>query len=336
MSPESGKRISLAISTGSLYPSDPRKPWEAIIPRLATEAIAKHAIEFKDVVDRMTPEPLRDMVEVGISLHWSDRINAKQLMHRLDAEGIPVTSHDIPDIESVSMLGAKIKQALTSNSQEGLEEILLHGGWYLINTRSEHSRIRRLHEAMSATRESQVSPVIFRTSLASFLQNCDASLFRILKSYTISKNIAVALEIDADKYTPSDYMEAIRKLNAETYHGIPVFADLDVGHLAQSRALHPDHEIPEVNSLFRSIMADDGRLVGTVSLNQYAGGGGTHVWLGDPNGQVILSKIGSSMAEYREKLPFGPVAILEINPKHTHHLLRHFPHIINNFLEHFA
>lgn len=299
------ENLQFAVSSTSCAEYRMTRPHQIAIPRFATKAIVNRASQLKE-----TLEPVFGLGNVGVSLHLARVIDIPRAVKMLKRNSVPITSIDTPDIYPVREFLEQIIENLRTRS---VREILLNIGFSLHNVSSEEQCFDKLQQALRV-KGSIPETQIVRTNAKVFLDSTLGDKLR--KELNKHKNVALAVEIDASRQTPADYLNLIHQL-LSVNERTPVCLDLDLGHLGESKFLHPNHEIPEPLEVLERIFQNprDSRLLAIVTLNQYEPGA-RHTHTNLIGGPIDLAEATRKIGEAakHEKLTYNPTVLAEFYP----------------------
>lgn len=305
-----GHHFKFAISTLSCAPSNILTPHQVMFSRYATPATINRLIAFKQAVSHFIPPH-----DYSASLHVGNMLNTQQAIQLLHTNHIPISSLDTPDIRSVlSFMVELIKNIVADMSFKKMKTTV---GWQFASVATMELFREKVIDGMKGI-NSHDNMYLIRTSVSSFRH--DRVGKELLEMINEQKNeiptIGLALEIDAKKQTPEEYFEYVYKLNQKN-SSLPVYFDLDIGHIAEARLRHRHTNIEKPEIIVEKLLSNSkySKLIGMISLNQYdLKHDETHISLfkGSIDYIQIMKLLGQ--AGRNGYLPFDPIIMAEFSP----------------------
>lgn len=299
--------LQFSVSSISCSEASPLRPDKILIPRFATETMVQRAITLKQ-----TLEPVFGNDNISISLHPASVVNVPRAAELLSYAGVYISSIDIPDVITNWQM---VKNILNSLRTRNFKRTPLDIGWRLQNVGSKKEYKRKLDQGLSTIKENMY-PQIVRTHAGLWINSTEGDELR--RKLSEEPNVVLAVEIEADKQTPSEYIDFILKLSQTNDRETPVYADIDLGHFGESKYVHRGYsEIPEPLQVFEKIIQDrkTSKLVAVTTLNQYVAGDPwthSHLLKGPIDYTKVAKLIGKATKE--EMLPFSPMLLAEFYP----------------------
>lgn len=278
-----------------------------LIPQLATKATVERIARFRDAL-----EPVFGRNNISASFHLGYATNATEAVQRLRQRGIKISSIDTPDIFSNwQLLNVLIKSLKTKD----FKEVALDIGWRVNNVGSFSEWNNKIDEGLKVI-ETNPLPKIVRSHAGAFLESQEGEELR--KKLNQQRGVILAIEIEARKQTPAEYIEFLKKLAKTNDREAPVFADIDLGHLGESKYIHGESaEIPEPLQIFENFLKDRtiSQLIAITTLNQYKPGD-VHTHTNLMVGQIDLIEVARKIGKATKNniLPFSPMVLAEFYP----------------------
>lgn len=259
-----GHHFKFAISTLSCAPVNIFQPHTILIPAYATKETVKRFLNIKKTLENTMND-----TTITASLHMGYMIHTPYALELLERHNVLISSLDTPDVRSIPECFIELsKNVLYHTSIQKVKNTL---GWQLASVSSQQQYRDKVMEAMVGL-TTQDSVHMIRTSTGSWHHSTVGKQLMELIAHRRTKiqSLAIAVEIDARHQTPLEYAELVYMLNKNNY-GIPVYFDLDVGHIAESRNRHKRKwiEKPEVVVEWLLSQKKYRSLIGMISLNQY-------------------------------------------------------------------
>lgn len=305
-----GHHFKFAISTLSCAPANIFAPHQILISHLATTTTINRLIAFKQAVSHFIPPH-----DCSASLHVGYLLNTETAINLLHANNIPISSLDTPDVRSLPAFTLElIRNIIVDMSFKKIKTTI---GWQFASVTTMELFRKKVREGMKGI-NSQDNVHLIRTSISSFRQDrVGKELLRMIThKQTHLPTIGLALEIDARRQTPEEYFEFVYKLNQKN-PTIPIYFDLDIGHLAEARLRHRHKDIEKPEIIIEKLLSNKKycELIGMISLNQYDHEQDeTHISLlkGSIDYIHIMKLLGQ--AGRSGYLPFDPIVMAEFSP----------------------
>lgn len=255
----------LEISFSSLSVSPTRISPFAVIPDHVTVKTIQNMARLR--------KHLSQVADLSFSLHLGDLTDVPMAAEFLAKEGINITSLDRPDVYANP---AFLKDILFGLKEMRLRDSLVTIGRRFHNVSTEKGANSKIQQGIEAIRAQQSfkpdHPLILRTHAGLWVENDGATGDRLRESLK-GTGVVIAVEIFARLQTQSEYRELIEKLARDNLNNTPVYYDLDVGHIEESRFKHLERsEGKKAEAFCEEVLADQGSLVALTSLNQYQEG----------------------------------------------------------------
>ena len=255
--------FTFAISSLSCAPANIFRPYEILLPPIATTQTVLRLSRMKDLLKDIIPSD-----QFTTSFHVGYLISTLQAIKELEKHDIQVSSLDTPDIRTLFQC---LQQAIKTIQRSNLKEFKENIGWQLASVTTYQNYERKVRNGLDSLNENS-KPQFVRTSGGSWYKSeVGNTLIQILKEKRkLNPSLALAIEIDARNQTPHEYFSFVQKLN-ELHPDLPIYFDLDVGHLAESLVHHATFEHETLLELVDEVLTDRSKssLIGIVSLNQY-------------------------------------------------------------------
>jgi len=302
----SKENLQFAVSSMSTGEYRPSHLHEILVPRFATEQLVKRTAYLKERLG-----PVFGQENISLSLHPATTIDMPKAIKLLQAAGIPVSSIDAPSVYANKLYVSNVLKSFLGGN---LRELKIQTGWRLQNVESEEKKEEKLDEALKAFSPA-TNPKIFRSNAEIWHESREGEeLRRKLKGQS---GAIIAIELDAKTQTPAEYLRFLKELAKTNDKDTPVYADIDLGHLEESKYLHDENQISEPLDIYEKILRDPetSRLVAVTSLNQYKAGE-THTHTNFMHGPIDFSKATKELgiAAREGRLPFPPMTIAEFFP----------------------
>lgn len=300
------EELQFAVSSISCSEYKPSRVHQATIPKFATERMVERMARLRNELGNIFPN-------ISISAHPGFLLKVDRIAAKLLKKGIEVSSIDTPDIDTnLRALGEVLNSLFIKRSPK---ETMLNVGWRLHNVGSKKEQERKIDQGLKAI-EGHPYPKIVRTHAGAFLESTEGEELR--KKLAANTGVILAVEIEAGKQTPAEYLEFLQRLASTSYKKTPVYADIDLGHLGESKYLHKDtSEIPEPLEVFESILSEKSTslLVAVTSLNQYSAGD-MHTHTNLMHGPIDLVDAAGKLGKAAKDgmLPFSPMTVAEFYP----------------------
>lgn len=304
------RHFKFAISSLSCAPANILAPYQIMFSRYATPATINRLIAFKQAISHFIPSP-----DCSASLHVGYLLNTETAINLLHANNIPISSLDTPDLRSIPSFTLElIKNTIADMSFRKIKTTI---GWQFASVTTMELFRKKVREGMKGI-NSQDNVHLIRTSVSSFRHDrVGKELLRMITDkQTHLPTIGLALEIDARRQTPEEYFEFVYKLNQKN-PTIPIYFDLDIGHIAEARLRHRHRNIEKSEIIIEKLLSNKKycKLIGMISLNQYDHKQDeTHVSLlkGSIDYIHIMKLLGQ--AGRSGYLPFDPIVMAEFSP----------------------
>lgn len=298
------ENLQFAVSSISCSEYNPSRIHQVAVPKFATERTVKRMTGLRNELGDIFPN-------ISISVHPGFLLDVDRAARLLKENGIEISSIDTPDIyQNKKFLGDAFKNLIKLD----IKEALLNVGWRLHNVGSKEEQHRKIDQSL-ITMEYHPTPKIVRTHAGAFLESTEGEELR--KKLTGNSGVILAVEIQAGKQTPAEYLEFLQRLGSTNNRETPVYADIDIGHLGESKYLHPESEIPHPLEVFENILSDKSTsgLVAVTSLNQYSAGD-LHTHTNLMRGPIDLVDVARKLGRASKDgmLPFAPMTLAEFYP----------------------
>lgn len=210
--------------------------------------------------------PLQDSTA---SLHVGYMIDTLSAVHALAHKNIPISSIDTPDV--VPLLAFFIEIFKNTFSDMSFRKIKTTVGWQFASVTTNQEFVKKVSEGIDGLNSKDTIHFI-RSSCGSWHKDRVGQTLLDLLSEKRKQfaSVALALEIDAKHQTPEEYFEFVYKLQKNNPK-IPIYFDLDVGHIAEARKRHTHRSIEKSEIIVEKLLSNKkyNQLIGMVSLNQY-------------------------------------------------------------------
>jgi len=296
----SKEALQVSFSSISCAPVNVYRPHEILLPHFVTTGIVERASHIKEIL-----EPIFEEGNVGISLHPAVVVDVPKAARLLEQAHIPITSIDSPDI----IPHMDLLKKLVRDHGRMLSQI----GWSLQNVSSEKAQHQKLTQGIAALHKQQL-PHIVRAPAHYWMHSRRGEVLR--KSLAQYPDVILAIEIDAMRQTPDEYISFLEKLR-EDKESVPVYADIDLGHLAESKYFNRHRaDVPDPLVILESLLhSQQSSMVALVSLNQYQEGDvETHRNILHGNIDLLRAARLVGSAVRGGTLPFGPKVLVEAHP----------------------
>lgn len=259
-----GKHFKFAISTLSCASSNILLPHQIMLPHYATPATIDRLAAMRHALQHTIP-----LQDCTASLHVGYMINSLNAAQELQNRDIPISSIDTPDV--VSLLAFFIEILKNTFSDMSFRKIKTTLGWQFASVTDNREFIKKVSEGIASLNSTDTIHFI-RSSCGSWHKDrVGQTLLDLLSEKSKQfETLALALEIDAKHQTPEEYFEFVYKLQKHNPK-IPIYFDLDVGHIAEARKRHRHKSIEKSEIIVEKLLSNKkySHLIGMLSLNQY-------------------------------------------------------------------
>ncbi len=301
--------LRITVDSISCATADPRHLPEILLSQYVSRAIVNRAAEFAEVMHEVG----FNKKGISLSFHPARAVDTTNLIVDCESRGIPITSIDTPD---TYRFGHLVRDGLKAGVSGQLGGFTRNAGWFLQNVSSFKQQSERMEQALSEVRLAQPrSRPFIRVQAGAWLGSREG---QALVDKAKFSNVDMAVEIDAHFQTHAEYWMFVQQLKAYLKRfDIWVGADVDLGHLDESKARHPEVVMNGALAAYESVLQDPrlSKLVILTSLNQYLPGlEHTHSDLitGPIDLKAAVGKLGQAQA--RGALAYPPLILPEFYP----------------------
>lgn len=304
-----GKHFKFAVSSLSCTPASIFQPHTVILPRYATHGTIKRLVHMRSVLKNIIPE-----TQFTTSLHVGYNLDTPLALQELKRHHMLISSVDTPDMVPLPLFLFQL--AKNCFFETSLKKIKNTVGWQFASVMDREKYQLKVSEGIASINTNESLHLIRAGTGAWYRSSVGKMLIEMItRKRKQIPTLALALEIDAKHQTPEEYFQFVYELNKST--NIPVYFDLDVGHIAEARRVHRYHRIEKSEILVERLLNNKkySQLIGMISLNQYDHAKDeTHISLlkGSINYVEIMRLLGE--AGRAGHLSVDPIVMAEFSP----------------------
>ncbi len=304
-----GEHIQFAISSLSCAPTTIFRPQDIVLPTPSTDRTIERLVRLNHALHKIMPD-----IPCTTSLHVGYMLDTNRAIESLKQNNIHISSVDTPDVRTISACTKEfLTNAVVDRSWKRMKNTL---GWQFASVTTIESYYQKVIEGISGLSSTDSLHLVRASTGAWQDSTVGNTLLGIIAEQRKSiPTLAVAIEIDARYQTPEEYFDFVYNLNQS--QEVPVYFDLDVGHIAEARIRHRHKKIEYPEILVEKLLQNKkySQLIGMVSLNQYDHTTDeTHISLtaGSIDYVKIMSLLGK--AGRHGHLTVDPVIMAEFSP----------------------
>lgn len=299
----SSDELHISFSSISLAPTNIFRPDQILVPACVTRGIVQRAVSMRNVL-----APIFGKANIGVSLHPARVVDVPLIGKLFQEQQIQISSVDIPDVVTFRNEVKNMMHDIFRADGMFFNRV----GWMLQNVASYNALEQKLLQALSLLENSE-SALVLRGNAKYWHDRTKIVLATLRRQYP---NVSVAIEIDPPSQTPNEYITFLHMLRKTDLY---IYADVDMGHLAESNYIHRDRiENSSLTSILATLFSQtkEENVVGVVTLNQYVNGNEethTNLLTGPVNLFTAMKFLGEAVR--KKTLHFPPTIIVESNPR---------------------
>ncbi|CAN5204832.1 hypothetical protein BH09PAT2_BH09PAT2_05740 [soil metagenome] len=258
-----GTHFKFSVSSLSCAPANILRPLNILVPSYATQQTIRRLIHMRHRLRNIIP-----VDEFTTSLHAGYMIANPLAFDELQQHQLPISSVDTPDVVSIEAFIKELSRNVLAANMKCIKTTI---GWQFASVSNYREYNQKVFAGIDGI-NSNDSVHFVRASTGSWYKSAlGKRLIDMIASKRKNRlNLALAVEIDARHQTPEEYFQFVYDLGIKNPE-VPVYFDLDVGHIAEARKRHRHKNIEKAEIIVERLLNNKkyNHLIGIISLNQY-------------------------------------------------------------------